>query len=138
MTLLYIIATLDKVALLHIIMTLLDIVMTVLKIILILLKIISTLVKIILLTVVIKSLGQFKALYTAPPGRPVHSNTITTSLGSIQPYAAITAHRLFVHISTSVAMYLFVQLSELGRREVNTIANASKRQKEDSNPGSLK
>ena len=30
-------------------------------------------------------LGLFIALYTSPPGRPVHSNAISTSLGSIQP-----------------------------------------------------
>ena len=35
------------------------------------------------------------------PGKPVQSNTISTSLGSIQPYATITARRLFVHISNS-------------------------------------
>ena len=36
------------------------------------------------------------------PDRPVHSDTITASLGSIQPYAAINARRLLVHISTTV------------------------------------
>ena len=35
------------------------------------------------------------------PVRPVQSNTISTSLGSIQPYAAINAQRLLVHISTT-------------------------------------
>ena len=32
------------------------------------------------------------------PSRPVQSNTVSTSLGSIQPYAAINARRLLVHI----------------------------------------
>ena len=36
------------------------------------------------------------------PDRPVHSDTISASLGSIQPYAAINARRLLVHISTTV------------------------------------
>jgi len=36
------------------------------------------------------------------PDRPVHSDTISASLGSIQPYATINARRLLVHISTTV------------------------------------
>ena len=36
------------------------------------------------------------------PDRPVHSDTISASLGSIQQYAAINARRLLVHISTTV------------------------------------
>ena len=36
------------------------------------------------------------------PDRPVQSDTISTSLGSIQPFAAINARRLFIHISTIV------------------------------------
>ncbi|KAK2159142.1 hypothetical protein NP493_1744g00070 [Ridgeia piscesae] len=34
-------------------------------------------------------------------GRPVQSDTISTSLGSTQPYAAINARRLLLHISTT-------------------------------------
>ena len=33
------------------------------------------------------------------PDRPVHSDTISASLGSIQPYATINTRRLFVYIS---------------------------------------
>ena len=36
------------------------------------------------------------------PDRPVHSDTILASLGSIQLYATINAWRLLVHISTTV------------------------------------
>ena len=36
------------------------------------------------------------------PDRPVHSDTISASLGSIQPYATINARRLLVRISTTV------------------------------------
>ena len=32
------------------------------------------------------------------PGRPVQSDTVSTSLGIIQPYANINARRLLVHI----------------------------------------
>ena len=41
------------------------------------------------------------------PDRPVHSDTISASLGSIQPYATINARRLLVHISTTVYSHLF-------------------------------
>ena len=36
------------------------------------------------------------------PDRPVPSDSISASLGSIQPYATINARRLLVHISTTV------------------------------------
>ena len=36
------------------------------------------------------------------PDRPVHSDTISASLGNIQPYATINARRLLVYISTTV------------------------------------
>ena len=39
------------------------------------------------------------------PGRSVQSNTVSTSLGSIQPYAEINARRQLVHISTTVLIY---------------------------------
>ena len=53
-------------------------------------------------------------------------------------YAAI-ARRLFVHISTIVciARYLFIQLSELWKREVIILAKGSKRPQWDLKPGSL-
>ena len=46
------------------------------------------------------------------PDRPVQSDTISTSLGSIQPYATINARGLFVPIPTTVYSS-FIQLSEL-------------------------
>ena len=54
-------------------------------------------------------------------------------------HAAITARRLFVHISIydNIARYSFTLLIELWQRGVNEIAKGSKRQQEDSNPGSL-
>ena len=39
----------------------------------------------------IQSLRLLKALYTSPPGRHVHSNAISTSLGSIQPRCSYCA-----------------------------------------------
>ena len=46
------------------------------------------------------------------PGRSVQSNTISTSLGSIQPHAAINARRLLVHISTSVYSQVLIYTAE--------------------------
>ena len=46
------------------------------------------------------------------PDRPVHSDTISASLGSIQPYATINARRLLVHISTTVYSQLLIYSAE--------------------------
>ena len=46
------------------------------------------------------------------PDRPVHSDTISASLGSIQPYAAINVRRLLVHISTTVYSQVLIYLAE--------------------------
>ena len=64
------------------------------------------------------------------PDRPVHSDTISASLGSIQPYATINARRLLVHISTTVysQILIYVEREKLAQG-FNTAA-------QDSNPGS--
>ena len=46
------------------------------------------------------------------PGRPVHSDTISASLGSIQPYAIINARRLLVHIATTVYSQVLIYTAE--------------------------
>ena len=46
------------------------------------------------------------------PDRPVHSDTISASLGSIQPYATINARRLLVHISTTVYSQVLIYSAE--------------------------
>ena len=46
------------------------------------------------------------------PDRPVHSDTISASLGSIQPYATINARRLLVHISTTVYSQVLICTAE--------------------------
>ena len=46
------------------------------------------------------------------PDRPVHSDTISASLGSIQPYAIINAWRLLVHISTSAYSHILIYTAE--------------------------
>ena len=57
------------------------------------------------------------------PDRPVHSDTISASLGSIQPYAASNARRLLVHISTTVysQVLILIQLSELDQSRVKKL-----------------
>ena len=79
-----------------------------------------------LIKLCIQSVGPLKAIYISPPGRPVHSDTNSTSLGSVQPIG----RGVFTNISTalSVARFSFLQLSELGCREENENAQASKRQ----------
>ena len=47
------------------------------------------------------------------PDRPVQSNTISTSLGSIQPYATINVRTLLVHISTTVYSQLLIYIHPL-------------------------
>ena len=76
---------------------------------------------------------MFKALYTSPPGRPVHY----TSLGSIQPCCNYCIKTICSDIHLSVARFSFIQLSELWQRGMKEIAKVSKLHQEDSNPGSV-
>ena len=46
------------------------------------------------------------------PDRPVHPDTISASLGSIQPCVAITARRLLVHISATVYSQVLIYTAE--------------------------
>ena len=46
------------------------------------------------------------------PDRPVHSDTISASLGSIQPYVAVNTRRLLLHISTSVYSQVLMYTAE--------------------------
>ena len=66
------------------------------------------------------------------PGRPVQSNTISTSLGSIQPHATINVRK-----ALSIARYSFIQLSELEQCRVKKLAQGFNTAAQDSNPGSL-
>ena len=80
-----------------------------------------------------------KHFYTLLPGKPVESNTISTSLGSIQPYATITVQRLlkgcsYTYPPLSVARYSFIQLEQY---RVKKLAQGFNMADQDSNPGSL-
>ena len=46
------------------------------------------------------------------PDRPVQSDTISASLGSIQPYATINARRLLVHIAITVYSHVLICTAE--------------------------
>ena len=46
------------------------------------------------------------------PDKPVHSDTISASLGSIQPYATINARRLLVYISATVYSQMLIDTAE--------------------------
>ena len=46
------------------------------------------------------------------PDRPVHSDIISASLRSIQPYATINARRLLIHISTTVYSQVLIYTAE--------------------------
>ena len=78
------------------------------------------------------------ALHFSSPGRPVHSDTNSASIGSILPMQQLRNEYSLTFIPLSIARYSFIQLSEQGRqwRErkcpiFETVA------KGDSNPGSL-
>ena len=46
------------------------------------------------------------------PDRPVHSDTNSASLGSIQPYASINVQRLLIHMSTTVYSQVLIYTAE--------------------------
>ena len=70
------------------------------------------------------------------PDRPVHSDTISASLGSIQPYAAINTRRLLVHIhhclQPGTRLYSCVTRSWV---ELKTCWRFSHHSTQHSNPG---
>ena len=61
------------------------------------------------------------------PGRPVHSDTNSASLGSILAMQQLRNDYSITRPPLSIARYLFIQLSRLRRREVKENAHTSKR-----------
>ena len=51
------------------------------------------------------------------PNRPVHSDTISASLGSIQPYATNNVRWLLIQISTTVYSQVLIYTAECPRLE---------------------
>ena len=67
------------------------------------------------------------ALHFSSPGRPVHSDTNSASLGSILAMQQLRNGYSPTCPPLSIARYSFIQLSRLRRREVNENAHISKR-----------
>ena len=67
------------------------------------------------------------ALHFSSPDRPVHSDTNSTSLGSILAMQQLRVKTSFTFPLLPVARYSFIQLSELGRRGENENARTLKR-----------
>ena len=82
---------------------------------------------------IIRRLGISRLMYarhyTAPPGRPVQSNTNSASLGSIQPFCKCCALKF---PRPSIARYSFIHLSELVFRGDNKSTDASNQCRGDS------
>ena len=86
----------------------------------------------------IQSVGTLKALYTLPPGRPIHSGTNSTSLGRILARQQLCAKTIHSNISTTVYSRILthtVERTEAQRRKQNY--PNSKTAEWDSNPGRL-
>ena len=75
-----------------------------------------------------------KALYTSPPGRHVHSDTNSTSLGGIHPCCSYCANTIHSH-SHHYCEVVFMKLSDLGHWGETKNALASKRQQRGFAPG---
>ena len=70
------------------------------------------------------------------PDRLVRSDTISASLGIIQPYATINARPLlYTYPPTSIARYSFIQLRELEQCRVKKLVQGFNAAEQDSNPG---
>ena len=67
------------------------------------------------------------ALHLSSPGRPVHSDTNSASLGSILAMPHLRNDYSLTRPPLSIARYSFIQLSRLRRREENENAQTSKR-----------
>ena len=80
-------------------------------------------------------LDRSKRFTLSSPGRPVHSDTNSASLGSILAMQQLRNDYSLTCAPLSIARYSFIQLSQIGRRgeeEMPTLLNGIK-----GNPGSL-
>ena len=81
----------------------------------------------VLYSAVSSPLDRSKRFTLSSPGRPVHSNTNSASLGSILAMQQLRNDYTLTCPPLSIARYSFIQLSRLRRREVNENAQTSKR-----------
>ena len=75
----------------------------------------------------VQSVGPLRALDFAPPGRHVHSDTNSASLGSILAMQQLCNIYSLTCPPLSIARNSFIQLSRLRRREENENAKTLKR-----------
>ena len=76
-----------------------------------------------------------KRFTLSSPGRPVHPDTNSTSLGSILAMQQLSNEYSLTCPPLSIARYSFIQLSQLGRREEKENAQTSKRYQRGFEPG---
>ena len=81
----------------------------------------------VLYSAVSSPLDRSKRFTLSSPGRPVHSNTNSASLGSILAMQQLRNDYSLTFPPLSIARYSFIQLSRLRRREENENAKTSKR-----------
>ena len=89
----------------------------------------------VLYSAVSSPLDRSKRFTLSSPGRPVHSNTNSASLGSILAMQQLRIDYSLTFPPLSIARYSFIQLSRLRRREVNENAQTSKRKQRGFEPG---
>ena len=85
------------------------------------------------------AVGPFRALYTSPPGRPVHSDTNSASPASILVMLQLHAKTISLTFPPpSTGRYSFKQLSQLGHQwRERKCPNFETVAKGNTNPGSL-
>ena len=81
----------------------------------------------VLYSAVSSPLDRSKRFTLSSPGRPVHSNTNSASLGSILAMQQLRNDYSITCPPLSLARYSFIQLSRLRHREANENAQTSKR-----------
>ena len=82
------------------------------------------------------SVRPLKVFYTSPPRRPTSSFQRQLNFSG-KHSAMLHKDYLLTYPPLCIAKYSFKQLIELSQRRVNKIAQVSKWQQDDSNPGSL-
>ena len=80
----------------------------------------------VLYSAVSSPLDRSKRFTLSSPGRPVHTDTNSASLGSILAMQQLRNDYSLTFPPLSIARYSFIQLSRLRRREENETAQTSK------------
>ena len=91
----------------------------------------------VLYSAVSSPLDRSKRFTLSSPGRPVHSDTNSASLGSILAMQQLRNDYSLTCPPLSIAVYSFIQLGQLGVVKRNKMPKLPNSIKGDSNPGSL-